>query len=76
MPEYDDELRGVLFPETEKKSDRHPDFTGSATVEGTEYRVSAWKRRSRSDKPFLSLSFTEKTPVSVEEIDPEGALEL
>jgi len=77
MPEYDDELRGVLFPEQEKKSDRHPDFTGKVTVDGVEYRIAAWKRRAKStDKPFLSLTLSEYEATPVEEIDPEGALEI
>lgn len=77
MPEYDDELRGVLFPEREKKSDRHPDFTGTVTVEGKEYRVAAWKRATKSDgRPFLSFTLEEKQVPTAEELDPEGALEL
>lgn len=77
MPEYDDELRGVLFPETEKKSDRHPDFTGKVTVEGKDYRIAAWKRATKSDgRPFLSLTLEEIVPLTAEEIDPAGALEL
>lgn len=77
MPEYDDELRGVLFPEREKQSDRHPDFTGKVTVEGKDYRIAAWKRASRSSgNPFLSLTLEEIVPLTAEEIDPENALEL
>jgi uncharacterized protein (DUF736 family) len=75
--EYDDELRGVLFPERDKKSDRHPDFTGKVTVSGTDYRIAAWKRASRADnKPFLSLTLEEAKVPTPEEVDPEGALDL
>ncbi len=76
MTEYDNELRGVLFPEEEKKSDRHPDFTGSVTVDGVDYRIAAWKRRSKAEKPFLSLTLTEKEVMTEAEIDPEGALSI
>ena len=75
MPEYDDELRGVLFPNTDKKSERHPDFSGKVQVEGTDYRIAAWKRNAKSDgRPFLSLSLSVDEPREIE--DPEGALEL
>jgi uncharacterized protein (DUF736 family) len=77
MTEYDDELRGVMFPETEKKSERGPDFTGKLQVEGKEYRIAAWKRKARSSgKPFLSLLLEEQVEMEAEDIDPEGALDL
>jgi len=55
MP-YDNEMRGVLFP-AEKKTEKHPDYTGNVTVKGIEYRLAAWKKVSRDGtKEFLSLS--------------------
>lgn len=76
MSQYDDELSGVLFRAREKKSDRSPDFTGKATIEGTDYRIAAWAREPRSGgQKFLSLSFTKVEDVT-EGLDAEGALEL
>ena len=70
MPEYDDELRGVLFPELEKKSERGPDFTGKATIAGIEYRIAAWKRKAnKTGKPFLSLSLEEYVEPDASEIE-------
>jgi hypothetical protein len=58
-PQYDDELRGVLFREGEKKSDRAPDYRGSVQVEGKRYRLSGWLRESsKTGKRFLSLRLT------------------
>jgi hypothetical protein len=37
-----------------------PDSTGSAKIGGVEYYVSAWRRVSKSNKPYLSLSFKPK----------------
>jgi uncharacterized protein (DUF736 family) len=75
MPEYDDELSGVLFPQRDKKSDRSPDFTGRCTIDGIEYRMAGWKRASKSSgTPFISLKFNIEE--EREEVDPEGALEL
>ena len=36
MAEYDNTNRGVLFRETDKKTDNHPDMTGEVNVEGVE----------------------------------------
>lgn len=56
MP-YDPELSGLLFPEREKKSDRSPDYTGKATIDGVEYRLAGWKKTGQRG-PFLSLKFS------------------
>lgn len=57
MPEYDDELSGVLFPNT-KKTDKSPDVTGKCQIDGVEYRIAGWKRMSNgTGKKFFSLKF-------------------
>lgn len=77
MTEYDDELSGVLFPNTDKKSDRSPDFTGKCQVDGIEYRLAGWKRvASSSGKPFISIRFTNEEDRQKEIEAAEGALEL
>jgi hypothetical protein len=48
----------TLFQNTKKRDDTSPDYTGTALLEmpdGTtkEYRLSAWKRVSRSDVKFI-----------------------
>lgn len=59
--EYDNELKGVLFVNDDKKNDRHPDYKGSATIEGQDYWVSAWIKEPRSGgAKFLSMAFTAK----------------
>ena len=59
--EYDNEKRGVLFKNDRKESDKHPDYKGSATVDGVDYWLSAWIKEPKSggDK-FMSLSFQRK----------------
>jgi predicted DNA-binding WGR domain protein len=57
--EYDNDLRGVLFKNDRKESDRHPDYKGSAEVDGVEYWIAAWIKEGKKGK-FMSLSFTEK----------------
>lgn len=57
--EYDNNLRGVLFKNDRKESDSHPDYKGSAEVDGVEYWLSAWIKTGANGK-FMSLSFRAK----------------
>jgi hypothetical protein len=59
MTEYSNELRGVLFKNDRKEKDTHPDYKGSAEIEGVEYWLSAWIKTSTKGK-FMSLSFKAK----------------
>jgi hypothetical protein len=54
------ELSGVLFKNEKKTSAKHPDYRGSATIDGTEYWLSAWIKEGQRGK-FMSLSFTDKS---------------
>ena len=57
------ENKGVLFKVQEKKSDKHPDFTGKCNVNGKEMSIGAWLNTSKDgQKKYLSLSFSEYTP--------------
>lgn len=59
MADYDDTNKGVLFRESEKESEKHPDMTGKLNVEGKEYRLAGWTRESKNGKKFLSLAVSE-----------------
>ena len=50
--------RGSVFDNDHKTTDKHPDFTGSANIEGTIYWVSGWTQMTKSGKRQMSLSFT------------------
>jgi len=60
MTEYDNNNRGVLFKNNEKKTDKHPDYTGSATIDNEDKYMSAWINESKSGKSYLKISFTKK----------------
>jgi hypothetical protein len=60
MTDYDNNMRGVLFKNDRKDSDRHPDYKGNAEVDGVHYWLSAWIKDGKSGK-FMSLAFTPKT---------------
>lgn len=60
MPDYDNNMRGVLFKNDKKQSDTHPDYKGNAEIEGVEYWVSAWIKTSGKGAKFMSMSFQAK----------------
>lgn len=62
MTEYNNENRGVLFQNTKKETEKHPDYTGELNVEGKEYWISGWKKVSKNGNPFVSLSIKPKEP--------------
>lgn len=57
--QYDNELRGVLFKNDRKEQSNHPDYKGSATINGQEMWISAWIKQGQNGK-FMSLSFKPK----------------
>lgn len=58
--EYDNNLTGAVFPVKEKKSERHPDASGTSTLNNKEYWTSSWKKESKAGKTYVSLSLQEK----------------
>ena len=61
MKQYDDTNRGAIWPAKEKKTEKHPDYTGHLNVEGHEYFISAWKKTGDNPKaPVLSFSVKRK----------------
>ena len=72
----------TLFANTRKKEQQHPDYTGTAMIElpdGTtrEYRLSAWKRVTKSNVKFLGgfikLREDNATPKLIDEEEKDHA---
>lgn len=57
--QYDNEMRGVLFTNENKRTPKSPDMTGRVTIEGKEYRLAAWTQTARSGGRYLSISVTD-----------------
>lgn len=56
---FDNTNRGILSRNTNRKSDSHPEFSGTINVDGTDYWLSAWVKEGNKGK-FFSLSVKQK----------------
>ena len=51
---------GSIFANDRKESANHPDGKGSCMIDGGEYWVSSWNKKTQEGKPWRSLAFTRK----------------
>ena len=58
--QYDNEKKGVLFKNKERRDDKDPAYQGQCTVDGTEWWLAAWINETRDGKKYMSLRFTAK----------------
>tara|TARA_R110002020_G_scaffold200357_8_gene402538 strand:+ start:4306 stop:4533 length:228 start_codon:yes stop_codon:yes gene_type:complete len=49
--------QGALFRNEDKKSENHPDYSGTVTIGGKEMWISGWINESKSGKQYMKLSF-------------------
>jgi hypothetical protein len=78
---YDNELRGVLFKNKDKRPDKKdPDYRGHATIGGVEFWLDSWinEPKSGGDK-FMAVKFKPKdvqpAPVAEQPYDWQKARE-
>ena len=58
---YDNTNRGALFINDRKESDSHPDLSGNINIDGKEYWLSGWTKRTETGAfKVLSLSVKPK----------------
>ena len=62
--EYDNVNRGQIWKYENRKTDTHPQFTGSINVDGKEYWLSGWTRKEGANPkaPAMSFSVQPKEP--------------
>jgi hypothetical protein len=51
---------GAVFVNDRKTADNHPDRTGSAKINGEDFWVHGWLKKTKDEKPYLSLAFKKK----------------
>ena len=76
MSNYDNNNRGSIWKNEDRKSDSHPQFKGSAEVNGVEYWVSGWLRKEGANPkaPAMSFSFTAKEQQSAPKPTPSPSI--
>ncbi len=59
--EFDNNMRGVLFKNKDKASDKHPDYKGHCEIDGKQFWMDAWIKTPKAggDK-FMSVSLKPK----------------
>jgi hypothetical protein len=59
--QYDNTNRGILGKNLNKTEDKHPDYSGSINIDGTDFWLSGWLKESKKDgSKFFSLSVKPK----------------
>jgi hypothetical protein len=48
MMEYDNRNRGMLGRNTNKQSDKHPDYSGTINIDGRDYWLSGWLKEGKN----------------------------
>lgn len=46
---------GSLFKNDKKEKETHPDYKGSALINGVEYWVSGWKRKKNDGEAYVNF---------------------
>lgn len=62
---FDNTNSGMMARNENRKSDKHPEFSGSLNVEGVDYWVSAWVNEGKAGgkmegKKYFSIKITRK----------------
>ncbi len=51
---------GSLFKNNRKERDTHPDYTGSARIDGHDVWMSAWLKKDKNGNSYMSFAFKRK----------------
>lgn len=54
---YDDNMKGVLYKNDRKTSDKAPDFRGHCEIHHVKYWLAGWKKQAKeTGNPYISLA--------------------
>jgi hypothetical protein len=71
VADYDNNMRGIVSKNKDKKTDKHPDIKGQCEIDGVEYWMDGWlKQRKDGTGSFYSLSFKPKDAPAASRPDP------
>lgn len=59
MSDFDNTNSGALF-KNDKKTGKQPDYRGPLNVNGKDYEVAAWLKKSQAGAKYMSLQIQEK----------------
>lgn len=67
--------QGSLFKNERKQAETHADYNGTIKINGQEYWLNAWLKKSNSGKTFMSLSTKpkERPKAGYDTYDDNGA---
>lgn len=63
---------GSIFRNEKKEKDTHPDYTGSAMIDGREFWVSAWLKTSANGRKFMSFAYKPKDEQPAPQRQPQS----
>lgn len=61
MSQYDNEKKIALFKNDKGDNPKRPDYRGTLTLNGVEYKVSMWERQDKQGRDYLNGSIEVKT---------------
>lgn len=73
MTQYDRTNSGALFKNDRKERETHADYKGRINVAGQEYWLSAWLKKDRNGRTFMSLSVQPKDGAPKQQATAAGA---
>lgn len=50
---------GSLFKNERKQTEKHPDYTGTGNFGGYDFQISAWLKKDKKDRTYMSIKFSE-----------------
>ena len=53
----DKDNTGVLFPNHKKTTEKHPNLTGMAKIDGLDYWASGWVNTDKNQQKYISMTF-------------------
>lgn len=78
MPDqYDNNMTGALFVNDKQGNDKRPDYRGTCEIQCVTFKISGWKRTTKTGEKMLSLRFEPKEqqpaqPAAAETDDSDG----